>query len=152
MLVQGRMNWYKTADVVVIGYGMAGAVAAITAHDEGSNVLILEKQPSRDHHTNSSLSGGAFLSPSSIDDAVIYMEALYHSNGGPCWTDREVIRAWAEYSHKNRDWIEKLGVESRLVATVGEHRDLQGTDSIHLYMFPGGGARMMKFLYKQVRD
>ena len=31
-------------DVVCIGYGGAGAAAAITAHDNGAKVLILEKR------------------------------------------------------------------------------------------------------------
>ena len=32
-------------DVVVVGYGFAGGVAAIEAHDAGARVLILEKMP-----------------------------------------------------------------------------------------------------------
>ncbi len=39
-------NWYKSADVVIVGYGSAGAIAAMTAFDAGANVLILEKTPS----------------------------------------------------------------------------------------------------------
>ena len=39
-------NWAQTADVVVVGYGSAGAVAAMTAFDAGADVLILEKTPS----------------------------------------------------------------------------------------------------------
>jgi choline dehydrogenase-like flavoprotein len=31
------------ADVVIVGYGGAGAVAAITAQDSGADVLVLEK-------------------------------------------------------------------------------------------------------------
>ena len=32
-------------DVPVIGYGGAGACAAIAAHDAGAKVLVLEKMP-----------------------------------------------------------------------------------------------------------
>ena len=32
-------------DVVVVGFGAAGASAAITAHDGGAKVIILEKMP-----------------------------------------------------------------------------------------------------------
>ena len=39
-------NWSMTADVVVVGYGGAGAVSAITAHEAGASVIILEKTPS----------------------------------------------------------------------------------------------------------
>lgn len=40
-------KWDKETDVLVIGYGGAGACAAIEAHDKGSKVLIIEKWPSR---------------------------------------------------------------------------------------------------------
>jgi succinate dehydrogenase/fumarate reductase flavoprotein subunit len=32
-------------DVVVVGYGLAGAVSAIEAHDAGAKVLLIEKEP-----------------------------------------------------------------------------------------------------------
>ena len=51
------------ADVIVVGFGVAGACAAITAHDEGAPVLILEKQPSECHYSNTRMSGGGFHSP-----------------------------------------------------------------------------------------
>ena len=38
-------HWDKEVDVVVVGYGAAGGVAAITAYDAGANVLLLEKMP-----------------------------------------------------------------------------------------------------------
>lgn len=38
-------EWDREVDVVVVGFGGAGAAAAIEAHDAGANVLILEKMP-----------------------------------------------------------------------------------------------------------
>ncbi|MEE9611870.1 MAG: FAD-binding protein, partial [Desulfatiglandales bacterium] len=38
-------NWDQEADVVVVGYGLAGGVSAITVHDAGASVLLLEKMP-----------------------------------------------------------------------------------------------------------
>ena len=38
-------RWHAAADVVVVGYGYAGAVAAIEAHDAGADVLLIEKMP-----------------------------------------------------------------------------------------------------------
>ena len=37
------MKWDETFDVICVGYGFAGAVAAVTAHDAGARVLLLEK-------------------------------------------------------------------------------------------------------------
>jgi len=38
-------QWDQEADVVILGFGGAGACAAIEAHDAGAKVLVLEKQP-----------------------------------------------------------------------------------------------------------
>jgi succinate dehydrogenase/fumarate reductase flavoprotein subunit len=151
MLVRGKVDWDKTAEVVIVGYGMAGAVAAITAHDEGAEVVILEKQLSDNHYSNSTMSYGLFISPSDIVGAIRYMEELYQVDGEVWWTGRDIIRVWAEYSSQNKEWIEKLGGKTTLWSTVGMHRDVPGADSIHTYVFPGMGPRMMDFLYGQVR-
>ena len=37
-------KWDREADVVVLGFGGAGTVAAVTALDQGACVLVLEKQ------------------------------------------------------------------------------------------------------------
>lgn len=34
------MNWDERADVFIVGFGAAGATAAMTAHDAGANVLV----------------------------------------------------------------------------------------------------------------
>lgn len=43
------MRWDEEIEVLVIGYGGAGAVAAITAHDAGSRVLVVEKSEGDQH-------------------------------------------------------------------------------------------------------
>ena len=74
-------RWDEEAEVVVVGYGGAGAVTAITAHDAGAKVLVLEKQPSdtptRTNHTPSSrTSGGGWWCPEDKEKAITYMEGL----------------------------------------------------------------------------
>ncbi len=43
MLIKGDC-WKMNADVIIVGFGAAGAIAAITAHDRGAEVLVVEKQ------------------------------------------------------------------------------------------------------------
>lgn len=38
-------RWDLEADIVVVGYGLSGAVAAIECHDAGASVIVLEKMP-----------------------------------------------------------------------------------------------------------
>ena len=49
-------RWDREADVVIVGFGAAGAVAAITAHGAGPNVLILEKAPLEEAGGNTKVS------------------------------------------------------------------------------------------------
>ena len=37
------MRFDETYDVVVVGFGLAGGIAAITAADAGAKVLLIEK-------------------------------------------------------------------------------------------------------------
>ncbi len=38
-------SWNHTADIVIVGTGIGAATAAITAHDQGNKVIIIEKSP-----------------------------------------------------------------------------------------------------------
>lgn len=41
----GGEAWGRETEILVCGFGGAGAVAAITAYDKGAQVLVIEKQP-----------------------------------------------------------------------------------------------------------
>lgn len=137
------------ADVVVVGFGAAGAVAAITAHDGGARVLILEKQKSQGFMTSSFLSGGGFLCPNDVQGAIHYMEALYRVSEAVHWTEPDVIRVWARYASQNKGWLEGMGGVTKFFRRGGEHR-LPGFESIDVYHDPEGGPGLMRLLYHQV--
>lgn len=54
----GDIEWAEETDVVVVGFGGAGASAAIAASDGGANVIILEKAPEGQEGGNTSVAGG----------------------------------------------------------------------------------------------
>src|SRR5688572_31854452 len=62
-----------TYDVVVIGYGFAGAVAAIEASDAGASVLLLEKM--QDPGGISICAGGGLRVAKSFEQAYAYLRA-----------------------------------------------------------------------------
>ena len=152
MLSPRNIRWDSTVDILVIGYGLAGAVAAITAHEKGARVAILEKQNADSHFSSSSLSGGLFVSSSDVEGAAEYMQALYCSGEGPNWTDRETIRVLAEYSAQNSGWIQGLGGKAIFLCRAAEHSQLPGARSMELWEYRGKGFRMMQFMYRQVLD
>ena len=53
-------KWDLEADVVVLGFGGAGATTAIVAAQNGASVVVLEKNPEDAHISNTSMSGGIF--------------------------------------------------------------------------------------------
>lgn len=55
----GSVEWDAETDVVVVGFGGAGASAAIGASDAGASVIVLEKAPEGQEGGNTSVSGGA---------------------------------------------------------------------------------------------
>ncbi|MBH9751066.1 FAD-dependent oxidoreductase, partial [Clostridioides difficile] len=41
----------ESIDLIVVGYGAAGAAAALTAAERGASVLVVEKQPETAHYS-----------------------------------------------------------------------------------------------------
>lgn len=91
------------ADVVVVGYGCAGAVAAMTAHDEGAQVLILEKMPSGGGATF--LSNGGIFVPTAME----FSKYLYSICAGT--TEPDILEAFVEKAMKIEDYIRDIGGE-----------------------------------------
>lgn len=110
-----KINWSEEAEVVVVGYGGAGAVTAIAAANAGAKVLIMEKQPadtptSTNHTPSTRMSGGAFLCPEDPEKATRYFLGLRRIANEPAGSDEEeMIRLLAERMAKNIDWIESIG-------------------------------------------
>jgi succinate dehydrogenase/fumarate reductase flavoprotein subunit len=88
-------------DVVVVGFGAAGLSAAITAHDAGASVLVLEKMPEGRAGGNSRVSGQVWFSPTDTEKAMVYLRAL----AGAYPIEERLARAWAEETAGNDDWV-----------------------------------------------
>ena len=91
----------RVADVVIAGYGPAGASAAIAAHDAGARVVIVESD--RRGGGNARYSGG-FLCDLPADRAVEHLDALCFGR-----TSRRVLEAYAAGLHGIGDWLRSLG-------------------------------------------
>jgi succinate dehydrogenase/fumarate reductase flavoprotein subunit len=146
-------KWDYEADVVVVGYGGAGVVAAITAHDAGAKVLVLEKAPFRGGGSTS-MSFGQCASPSNAKDAADY---LYAGCGGldpsGSVTPRKVIEAWAEEVCKNKEWFDKMGIEHKVMTrSRTEFMNLPGASSMLLLNTTGMGQALFQKLDKHLKD
>ena len=151
MIVNSNIEWHMETEIIIIGYGMAGAVAAIEANNNDAKVIILEKQPADNHHTNSSLSSGVFVVPNDIEEVIKYIEGISKAINYYNY-DKEIIRVWAEYSYENKEWMEKIGIKPKKWHGKGDYRHLPGSDSMHVYAVTGMGIGMMRMLYKEATN
>ena len=68
--------WDGLYDVVVVGFGGAGAVAAKSAADAGASVLLIDKAPWGEHGGNTRFSGQDFFTCTDADAAKAYYAAM----------------------------------------------------------------------------
>src|SRR3990172_9529918 len=110
-------------DVVVVGYGCAGAAAAIEASDRGARVLLIEKMP--DPGGISICAGGGVRIARNADDAFAYLKA---TNAGT--TPEDILRVFADNLLILADYIRELAKVSGATPIV---RDREAN-----YPLPGG--------------
>ena len=123
-------KWDQEADVVIVGFGGAGACAAIEAHDAGAKVVLLEKQPKETHYSNTRMAGGIFHSPDPTGDKAAlkeYAKAMFSGENIPWKLEGEqppeisdgLAEAWAQYSPENVPFLRKLDPDMKFVAAGG---------------------------------
>ncbi len=92
------------ADVIVVGYGAAGAAAAISAHDNGASVIILEKMSIPGG--NSRVSAGNMSIPKNPEKFAQYLKGVSFNT-----VEDEIVDTFVEGLMKNPNWIKRLGGE-----------------------------------------
>jgi succinate dehydrogenase/fumarate reductase flavoprotein subunit len=107
-------HWDETADVLVIGYGIAGACAALEARRAGADVLVVERASGGGGA--SSLSAGIFyfgggtepqLEAGYADTPDAMFDYLMASTGAP---DPQLVRRYCDDSVTQFNWLEEQGV------------------------------------------
>jgi succinate dehydrogenase/fumarate reductase flavoprotein subunit len=101
------MNLPAEADVLVVGFGAAGASAAIAAHDAGASVLVVEKTSAGGGNC---VHSGGFLFELDGPDALEHLDALCFSK-----TDRSVLEAYSRGLPGVAAFIDDLGGDTALV-------------------------------------
>jgi succinate dehydrogenase/fumarate reductase flavoprotein subunit len=125
-------QWDVEADVVVVGFGAAGFATAVTAHDLGAKVVILEKAPEGQEGGNTRVARQGYLNTSSAEKAAAYLTSLC----GPYVVPEAMVRVWAEEMCRNNAWLESLGgnPQEHQHPPVGiEFPDLPGSDCVHKF-------------------
>ncbi|BBZ13767.1 FAD-binding protein [Mycobacterium branderi] len=107
--------WSDDVDVAVIGFGIAGGCAAVSAAAAGARVLVLERAAAAGGTT--AMAGGHFYlgggtavqqatgHPDSPEEMYKYLVAVSRQ------PDHEKIRAYCEGSVEHFNWLEDLGFQ-----------------------------------------
>lgn len=116
-------HWDLEADIVVVGFGFAGGVAAVVASDLGARVIIVEKMQ---HPGGISIIAGGGIA--TAVDAQKAFQYLKHTNAGR--TPDDVLLALAKGMTEMRSFVAELVQNTSF--EIEEQRN-GGT-----YPFPGG--------------
>ena len=166
----------EIVDVVVVGFGYAGAVAAIEAHDAGASVMLLEKMPNPGGI--SICSGGGARAAHDAEAALRYLKATCDGR-----TSEDVLAVLARGMVEIGDYLQRLAkiCDARVSSTVdravewdsnirGGNYPLPGWETFFHYNvhevpgfdlvteYPhvkgsgaGGGARVFKIVHEHVK-
>jgi succinate dehydrogenase/fumarate reductase flavoprotein subunit len=119
-------EWDRSADLVVAGFGGAGAAAALAGAELGATVLILEKQPEDRHTPSTSMSGGIVMATNDVERATAYLDRCA---GG--MIPVSVSRAWAAKGTDLVRWLDRVGADLALERIGGaEHPEFAGAEAI----------------------
>ena len=97
-------KWDREADVVILGYGGAGASAAITAKDAGADVVIFEK--TAQGGGNTAVSSGGMMIPNNRERAITYLAKTYDFANSQ--KDQELLEAFVDEAMKSKDFLLSL--------------------------------------------
>jgi succinate dehydrogenase/fumarate reductase flavoprotein subunit len=146
-------HWDFEADLVVVGFGGAGAATAITAADAGASVILLEKAPEGEEGGNTRVAAQGYLNTSSPERARTYLNALC----GPHSVPQDMVDVWADEMCRNNDWLRQIGgdpQEHQHPPAGIEFPELPGADCVHKFHHGDtlGYSKTWEFLAQAVHD
>jgi FAD binding domain len=138
------VNWDREADVVVIGAGAGGLVAAIAAREKGASVLIVEKNFDIGGRAMMSF-GGLYIGGGNrlqkakgIVDSPDLAFADWSRPEKPMgrFSDRALVRTWADNNLELFDWLEKQGIKWEGYRGAPDRLDRNGRTRLNVVRWP----------------
>lgn len=175
-------RWDDEADVVILGFGAAGACAAIEACEAGADVLLFERNSGSGGA--SGLSGGEIYiggnggtevqRAAGFDDTTEDFTTYLKMAGGPC-VDEGKCELYGREALNHWEWLKQQGVPYKGNYLPGKHIEPVGDDTLiwsgseaaapfcdtatpaprgHVIQFMGwgGGRKLVDILEQRVRD
>ena len=144
-------KWNITTDVVIVGYGGAGASAAITAADAGAKVMIFEKCATGGGNTAVS-SGGMFI-PNNEERAFVYLKKTYTFANSEI--DEVQLRAFVKEAMKSKEFLLSLKPDQKVyIYGHAGFQNIPESDAVDKWRFrstPGTKIRGGDMLFNNYR-
>jgi succinate dehydrogenase/fumarate reductase flavoprotein subunit len=126
--------WDGEYDVVVVGFGGAGAATSIAAADAGAKVLLLEKAAKGEEGGNTRYAAQIVLAPKDRAKAITYFKAM---RGGYTNQSDKMIEVIVDGAMENRSWLMSLGAKKLVDFPLIEYPELPGADGISTVVIDG---------------
>jgi hypothetical protein len=142
------VRWDREADVVVIGAGAGGLVAAIAAREKGASVLIVEKNFDIGGRAMMSF-GGLYIGGGNrlqkakgLADTPDLAFADWSRPEKPMgrFSDRALVRTWADNNLELFDWLEGHGIKWEGYRGGPDRLDRNGRTRLNVVRWPGEPA------------
>lgn len=149
-----KVDWSAEYDVIVVGYGMAGATAAVQAADDGAKVLLLEKAEQGHEGGNSRYAGQGFVTVDADkrDEAVEYFKRIRGKYTTP---SDEILQVFTDGIISAVDWVAERGGNAMVTSKgIGEFKDIEGWDLMNSWSINGKifDAGAYKWLQSEIAE
>lgn len=103
-------DWDAEFDVLICGFGCAGASAAIEAYDTDSSarILLVEKAPAKFAGGNARVSGQSLLIPRDAQALKSYQRAMSTSNPIP----ESILDEWSNRMVRLEPWLQQIAADA----------------------------------------
>ena len=148
LIYDSSLKWDAVYDVIVVGFGGAGAGAARFAADNNAHVLLIDSAPEGHEGGNTRYAGGAFAWSDNFSDLREYYKQTYY----PFKYDPKDLDAFVNNVLKMKEYSQKyFGIEAQYTGRrpKGEypeykHADTMRSQSMTTGMYNGGFWKLLR--------
>lgn len=126
-----------TADVIVVGAGGAGLAAAVSAHENGASVIVIEKMPK--------VGGNTIISGAAYNSSDSERQAKLDAGAGPEATINNLINATSA-NDEHKALQEELAKEYKAYKDAGS-KGLFDSPTLHALQTYEGGDRVGELMH-----
>ena len=148
LIYDSTLKWDAVYDVIVVGFGGAGAGAARFAADNNAHVLLIDSAPEGHEGGNTRYAGGAFAWSDNFADLREYYKQTYY----PFKYDPKDLDAFVNNVLKMKEYSQKyFGIEAQYTGRrpQGEypeykHAETMRSQSMNAGMYNGGFWKLLR--------